>query len=135
MPSSALLKRPAASVALSSCCVAHVLVGQSSCNAPLWTGGRSSVDTKDDLIRMGSAAVRNSLESQRRYSRKRHRARAVAQSSGEENKISKWAKLLVINLGKVVDDSSRKDGKKWEHKGRHDLIDEIVAAVERAQPV
>ena len=135
MSSPTLLKRPAASVALSRCCDAHVLGDQSSCNAPLRTGGLSSVDTKDDLIRMGSAAVRDSLESQRRYSRKRHRAHAVVLSTGEENEISKWAKLLDINLGKLVDDSSCKDGKKWTHKSRHDLINEIVTAVERAQLV
>ena len=134
-PPPVLLKRPAASVALSGCCVADVVVGDSSCNATLWKGGHYCDDTKDDVIRMGPAVVRNLLESQGRYSRKRHRARAVAQSTSEENKIPKWAKLLGINLGKLVADPSRENGMKWGHKGKCELINEIVAAVESAQSV
>ena len=135
MPSSMLLKRPAAAVALSSTSVADVLVCDSSCNATLDTVGYYCDDTKDDVIRMGPATVRTLLESQRRYSRKRHRARAVAKSTGEENRILKWAKLLDIKLGKVIYDPSCENGMKWGHKGRHDLINEIVAAVESAQTV
>ena len=131
-PTPVLMKRPAASVALSGCCVAEAVVGDSSCNATMWKGGHYKDDTKDDVIRMGPAVVRSLLEAQGRYSRKRHREHAVAYSTGEDNKIRKWAKLLNINLGKLVADPSREDGAAWWHKGKRELINEIVAAVESA---
>ena len=131
--SSVLLKRPAAAVALSGCCVTHGVVGDLSSNATLWKGGDYCVDTKADLIRMGPVVVRFWLEAQGRCSRKRHREHAVAHSTGDENKVRKWAKLLDINLGKLVADPSREDGVAWWNKRKCELIEEIVATVERSQ--
>ena len=130
--SSVLLKRPAAAVALSGCCVTNGVADESSCNATLCNGVDYSDETKADVIRMGPVLVRRVLEAQGRCSRKRHREHAVAHSTGEDNKIRKWAKLLNINLGKLVADPSREDGMKWWHKGKCELINEIVAVVESA---
>ena len=81
---------------------------------------------------MGFVVVRSFLEAQDRYSRKRHKEHAVEHSTGE-NKIRKWAKLLDINLGKLVVDPSREDGVAWWNKRKCELIEEIVATVERSQ--
>ena len=133
--SSVLLKRPAAAVALSGCCVTNGVAGDSSSNATVWKGVDYSDDTKADVIRMGPVLVRRVLEAQGRCSRKRHREHAVARSTGSDNKVRKWAKLLDINLGKLVVDPSREDGVAWWNKRKCELIKEIVAAVESAQSV
>ena len=79
---------------------------------------------------MGPADVRDALEGQTRYSRKRRREHAVQESTGEVNAIGILAKLFSINLGKQVADPSCEGNMKWWHKSKRELIDEIVAAVE-----
>ena len=83
-----LFKRPAASVVMSGRCVADAVASDTSDDhARLWTRNQDTVIKKCDLIRMGPAIVRASLEAQGRYSRKWHREHAVEHSTGEENKI------------------------------------------------
>ena len=92
----------------------------------------TEVSTKDELTRLGPTTVRNLLEAQSRYSRKRHREHAHKNTKGEENKIQKWAKMLDIGLGKQVDDSLSEGGTKSWCKGKQEIIDEIVAVVEKS---
>ena len=87
--------------------------------------------TREDLIQMGPAAVREILESQGRYSRKRHREQAYAVSTGQENKIRIWADLLNISRGKEVACPADRNKFVWWHKSKRELIDDIVSAVSR----
>ena len=71
-------------------------------------GGGEREHTKQDLIQMGSTAVREALEAQGRYSRKRKREHAVKGSTGEDNKIRMWARLMGITLGYTTTQRLRK---------------------------
>ena len=85
--------------------------------------------TKEDLIEMGPAAVRQILEAQGRYSRKRHREHAYQASTGKVNNVRNFARVLGINLGYQVPDTSQPGGMKWWHKGKQMLIEEIVRVI------
>ena len=126
-------KKPAAFTVLSGFGIAHATGVQSSCPSGLPASDHDNIETKDALVRMGPSTVRNVLEAQGRYSRKRHKEHAYENSKGQKNKIRKWAKVLGINLGKQVCDISGESNMKWWHKSRHELTDEIVAAVENAK--
>ena len=76
--------------------------------------------------------MRSTLEAQGRYSRKRHRGHGQENSTGEENQIRKWAKLLGMDLGKKVEDPSDSGNMKVWCKGKREIIDDIVEAVEFA---
>ena len=85
--------------------------------------------TKEDLIQMGPAAVRQLLEAQGRYSRKRRREHACEGATGKANAIRKFAGVLGISLGYQVPDPSTDAGMKWWHKGKRMLIEEIVQVI------
>ena len=142
IPNSVVRQRPAASrnsvvrqrpaAAHSGNGVALASSARSSRQSKRSTLDQTEVSTKDELIRLGPTTVRNLLEAQSRYSRKRHREHAHKNTKGEENKIQKWAKMLDIGLGKQVDDPLSEGGTKWLYKGKQEIIDEIVAAVEKS---
>ena len=88
--------------------------------------------TKEELIRMGTAAVRHVLETQGRYSRKRRREHAYEGSTGKSNNIRKCAKIFGINLGYQVPDPSADGGRRWWHKGKQMLIEEIVRVIDES---
>ena len=141
IPNSVVRQRPVASrnsvvrqtpaAAHSGNGVALASSARSSRQSKRSTLDQTEVSTKDELIRLGPTTVRNLLEAQSRYSRKRHREHAHKNTKGEENKIRKWAKMLDIGLGKQVDDPLSEGGTKWWCKGKQEIIDEIVAVVER----
>ena len=85
--------------------------------------------TKEELIRMGPAVVRQVLEAQGRYSRKRRREHAYEGSTGKANNIRIFARILGINLGYQVPDPFADSGMRWWHKGRRTLIEEIVQVI------
>ena len=76
--------------------------------------------------------VRSALEAQSRYSRRKHRGHGQENSTGEENRIRKWAKLLGIGPGKEVEDPSENGNMKVWCKGKREIIHDIVDAVEFA---
>ena len=141
IPNSVVRQRPAAScnsvvrqrpaAAHSGNGVALASSARSSRQSERLTLDQTEISTKDELIRLGPTTVRNLLEAQSRYSRKRHREHAHKNTKGEENKIWKWAKMLDIGLGKQVDDPQSEGGTKWWYKGKQQIIDEIVAVVEK----
>ena len=90
-------------------------------------------DATEDLIQMGPQAVREALEAQSRYCRKRHKEHAHKATKGEDNKIRTWAKLMGIPLGYQVANPSAPNELQWRHKAKRALIDEIVDAVGNAQ--
>ena len=93
--------------------------------------GGAHEDTRKGLLQMGPQAVREALEAQRRYSRKRHREDAHEERIGETNTIRLLAALMGICLGYQVETV---DGEMaWRHKARRTLIEEIVRAVEIAR--
>ena len=97
--------------------------------------GRASEENKEytttDLIQMGPVAVRDALEAQGRYSRKRRREHARRGSTGEDNLIRKWARVMGINLGYQIEVNGEQE---WRHKSRTSITEEIVRAVAAATP-
>ena len=84
---------------------------------------------KTALADMGVGTVRAALDAQRRYTRKRRREHAEQAISGEDIIVRKCAKALNINLGKLVEDLSGNGTKRWWHKGRSELIEDILCEV------
>ena len=78
---------------------------------------------------MGPAAVRQTLDAQGRYCRKRRREHVHKGRTGEENLIRQWATLMGIDRYYQFEDPSATDGAQWRYKPRAMITEEIVRAV------
>ena len=85
--------------------------------------------SKEELCSMNEGEIRTALQNQTRYSRKRRREYMHISRTGEENLIRKLAKTMNVNLGKQVEQPSGSGCIRWWHKGRKEIIEDIVSAI------
>ena len=88
--------------------------------------------TKEELVHMGPTLAREVLESQRRYNLTRRRENIDVKKTGTKSIIRQRARIMNIGLGKQVVDESDSTKVVWCHKGKTELIEEIVQAVKNA---
>ena len=85
--------------------------------------------SKEELCSMNEGEIRTALQNQTRYSRKRRREYVHISRTGEENLIRKLAKTMNVNLGKQVEQPPGSGCIRWWHKGRNEIIEDIVSAI------